>query len=135
MKRPAWIIQGESGIVAVEMVILAPILITLTFAIIQFGAIFFVHNHMLIAAREASRKLAVGEVNETQAEELAVNLARAYWNLNYTATATTPDPANPADTDVAVELSVPWAQATLVDILGLFTSGNLQIRVTMRQET
>ncbi len=44
-----------------------------------------------------------------------------------------PDPADPVNRDVSVTITVPMADAALVDVLGLFGSEILQTSVTMRK--
>ena len=50
------------GAAAVEMAVVAPVLILLLGGIIQFGGLFFLHNNMVNAAREAARALALKTV-------------------------------------------------------------------------
>ncbi len=45
-----------------------------------------------------------------------------------------PDPDDPNDTDVDVQISLPMSQAALIDVLGLFQSGTLTAAVTVREE-
>ena len=54
--------EADKGGVATEFALLAPLLIIIIMGIIQFGWAFFVQHSMINAAREAARKLAVGEV-------------------------------------------------------------------------
>ncbi len=125
--------RGQRGAAAVEMALVLPILVGITFGIIQFGSILFLQNNMVSAAREASRKLAVGEVNVAEAEQAALDYL-GNWSMNFTVEANVPDPNDPNDTDVSVEITVPLKEAALVDVLGLFGTSDLKAAVTMRQE-
>ena len=59
--------------------------------------------------------------------------------MPFTVTICEPDTvpcAAPLDpvSDVSVSITVPLSEATLVDILGLFSTGDLEATVTMRKE-
>ena len=125
--------RGQRGAAAVEMALVLPILVSITFGIIQFGSILYLQSNMLNAARESTRKLAVGEVNVAGAEQAALDYL-GNWSMNFTVTVSLPDPNDPNDTDVSVEISVPLKEASLVDVLALFDTGDLKAAVTMRQE-
>ncbi len=45
-----------------------------------------------------------------------------------------PNPADPNDRDITVQISVPIADVSLVDIVGVFRTGNMTAASTMRQE-
>ena len=60
-------------------------------------------------------------------------------DATFTVTTQLPDPADPADTDVSVTITVPMSQVILIDVLGLsstsiFKTGQLTSQVTMRKE-
>ena len=52
----------------------------------------------------------------------------------FTVSVVVPDPAVPTDTDVVVTITVPQAEASLMDIFGLFQQGDHVAKVTMIQE-
>ena len=119
---------GDRGGAAVEFALVAPILLALVFGIIQFGMVMFVQNNMMNAAREAARQHAVGAVTLAGAQTVAQNYL-ANWGMTFTVTAT-----NPTATEVSVLITVPIKQASMIDVLGLFGSGNLEAKVVMRKE-
>ncbi len=145
--------SGESrnrGAATVEMAIVTPVLIFLFGGIISFGLLFFLHGNMLNAARDAARRLAVGEVTvggnancagpqAGSAEELACGQLSSWASLDFTLAVCSPDFPGPncvADSnDVAVEITIPLSDAVLMDVLGLFGSGNITARVIMRDES
>ncbi len=136
--------KDESGANAVEFALVAPVLIILMLGIIQFGMILYTHNNMVQAAREASRILA--KEDTTEAEAIAVaNTQLGFSGLTFTVTACSPviglgggppctAPLDPS-TDVSVTITVPLSQASLIDILGLFETGDLEATVTMNKES
>lgn len=125
-----WKKRGESGAAAVEFAIVLPIFLAMLFGIIQFGAVTFVHNNMINAARETARRIAVGELT-TNAE--ATNFAQGYladWSLAFTITPVIPAVPNG---DVVVTITTPAADAALIGF-PIPWSGNIQAEVTMRLE-
>ena len=113
-----------------EFALVLPIFLLLLLGIMEFSSVFFVRHAMLNAAREAARSYAIQEFSSGDAEQLALDLLSG-TSLNYTASSS-------AQTDTGVErwvqVSVPTSEAALGDPLGLFGSGDLQVRVTMRRE-
>lgn len=129
--REDWKRRGESGAAAAEFAIILPVFLALLFGIIQFGSVLFLHNNMVNAAREAARRMAVDEsFDSTQGEAYAQNYL-AGWSMTFTVNATAPTP--PATGDIAVQISVPAADATLVNF-PLTWPGTLVAQATMRPE-
>ena len=126
----------------VEMTLVAPMLIFLTSGIIQFGYIFFIQNTMQNLARDAARSVAVGELTASgsdtdcpggavgSAEEMACD-GLAGFSGTFTVNAT-----NPPDTgdDVIVTISLPAADAAVMDVLGVLDEGTISAEATMRKE-
>ncbi len=128
--RSCW--RSERGVAAVEFAFIVPILLLLFSGIVQFGAIMFLENHMTNVARETTRRVAVGELNETDAESSAQQ-ALVNWGVTYDLSVATIDLGG-GNQDITVTISLPMAEAALTDVLGVFQSGNLSAAVTMRQE-
>ncbi len=144
--------SGESrrrGAVVVEMAIVTPMLIFLFGGIISFGLLFFLHNNMINAARDAARRLAVGELTvggsadctgppAGSAEELACDQLSSWASFDFTLAVCNPAVPGPnciaGSKDVAVEITIPLSDAVLMDVLGLFGSGTVTARVIMRDE-
>ncbi len=138
------------GTAAVEMAIMTPLLIVIFGGIISFGLLFFLHNNMINAAREAARRLAVGEVTvggttdcstsppAGSAEELACGQLSAWSSLNFTLAVCSPAApgpnCDPSSNDVAVEITLPLSEGVLMDVLNLFSTGTITARVIMREE-
>lgn len=125
--------RWRSGTVAIEMAFVVPILVMFIASAIQFGSLFFLQNKMTDAARAAARALALGDASASEAQQVALDRL-AGWAMSFTVQTQEPDPNDPADHDVIVEVTVPMSQATLVDILNLFGTGDMTASVTMRRE-
>jgi len=129
--RALW--RDRDGAAAVEFAFILPILLLLFSGIVQFGSVMFLENHMTNVARETSRRVAVGELAQADAVSSAQQ-ALVNWGVNYEVTAATVDMGG-GNQDIAVAISLPMADAALIDLLGVFQSGNLIATVTMRQES
>ena len=137
--------RSDSGGAAIEFAFTLPVFIMFLFGIIQFGSVFFVQHNMLNAARQAARLMVVDDLSGSgnsvacasasngSAEEMACG-SLVNFGLNFTVKARQPDPNDPNDTDVSVEITVPAEDASIVDVLGLFGTENLRVRVIMRKE-
>ena len=125
--------QDQRGAAAVEFAFIMPILLLMFSGILQFGSVMFLENHMTNVAREASRRVAVGELTETDAATM-VQGALVNWGVTYEVSVATADAGN-GNQDVTVAISLPLSDAALMDVLGLFETGNLSTSVTMRMES
>ncbi len=130
------LLKDQSGVAAVELALVSPFLVLLMIGIVDFGGLFFLQNNMHTAARESARALAVQAVSESQAEQMAEDKLMN-WGATFSVDATVPNPANPAETDVTVSISVPMADAApiglIFDLIGT-SGGTIQTQVTMREE-
>lgn len=124
---------GRGGSTSVEFAVALPILLLMVMGSVQFGIMFHLKNEMTDAARDAVRALAVGEITGIEAHQLALDRLSG-WNMTFSVVVTEPDPNDPSDRAVTVDVNVPMSQAVFMDFLSLFETGNLQGRVTMRNE-
>lgn len=122
--------RDESGVAAVELAIAMPFLVLVLSGLIQFGSIFFLQNNMHDVARDIARRVAVGELDGVAAQAFAQSKL-VNWGVNFTVNIHVPDPN---DKDATVEITTPLAEASIIDILGIFQSGTLRAVSTMRQE-
>ena len=129
--RALW--RNRDGVAAVEFAFILPILLLLFSGIVQFGAIMFLENHMTNVARETSRRVAVGELAQADAAGSAQQ-ALVNWGVTYDVDVDSVDMGG-GNQDIAVAISLPMREAALMDVLGVFQSGNLTAAVTMRQES
>ena len=123
--------RDQRGAAAVEFAFIMPVLLVMFSGILQFGSVMFLENHMTNVAREASRQVAVGALDEDDAAEMVQN-ALINWGVTYQVTVTTDDDD---DEDITVAISLPMSEAAIIDVLGLFETGNLSASVTMRLES
>ena len=119
--------DSQSGAVYVEFSLMLTLLFLLVTAIVDYGAIFFIQNNMYNASREATRRLAVGAMNTTQAETYAQTFL-VNWNLPFTVT------AQDDGTDVSVDITVPASDAAFLNLFNIASFGNIRAIVTMRKE-
>ena len=129
--RVLW--RDRDGVAAVEFAFILPILLMLFAGIVQFGSIMFLQNHMTNVARETSRRIAVGELAQADAAGSAQQ-ALVNWGVTYEVSVATADVGG-GNQDITVAISLSMAEAALMDVLGVFQSGNLTAVVTMRQES
>lgn len=125
--------KDRTGVAAIEFALVAPIIIVLFSAIIQFGFVLFIQNHMVDVARDAARRFAVGSTTQEETVQFA-QATLLNWGVTYTVTVTTPNPSDPDDNDVIVNISLPRSSAAILDMLGLFQSGTLSASVTTLTE-
>ena len=78
-------------------------------------------------ARDTARRLSVGQITIGQAQSYAEG-ELLNWNGTFSVT------AQELSDEVTVDISVPLAEASLVDIFGLFQSGTLRARAEMPKE-
>jgi Flp pilus assembly protein TadG len=123
--------RDQHGASAVEFALVAPLLIGLLLGIIQYGSLFLLQTRMNDTARDTARRLAVGDLTtETEAEEYAVSRL-ADWSATFTATAELPDPG---EHDVRVSITVPMAEAALINLVGFGMDGTLAADFHMLKE-
>lgn len=125
--------ESRRGISLVEGAFMIPILMSLIFGAIEFGSMLHMRHTMLHAAREAARTLAVQGGTVADAEAVATELLPASEDINFEVAATRPGPDDP-ERDVRVEISVPFAEASLGDMFGLFGDDRMSVEITMRSE-
>ncbi len=124
----------ENGIAALEFAIIAPALLLIISGIFQLSAFMFIQNHMTSVAHDTARRVAVGEWTETESENEALN-ALVNWGINYTIDTTlTTNAFDGSKVDITVDISAPMSDIALLDIFGLFNSGNLTAGVSQLSE-
>ncbi len=133
IRLPGWLkeaIQATGGATLIEFAFILPVLLAILTGILQFGGLFFLQSSMAQVARETARALVVGEINQSGAKSFA-EARLINWGITYSVGVTAPNP--PTANDYVVVISAPMAEASLVDIFGLFQSGTLQARASMRE--
>ncbi len=108
-----------------------PMLMTVLIGTMQYGLLMFTYASMLDAARNATRKLAVGAATEAQAKTAALAVlpswvAAANWTITPQDTATT------GTTSVQTTIAVPAKKASVLSFVPMPTT--LTVKVVMRKE-
>ncbi len=117
--------SSQRGVAAVEFAIVVPVLVILLTGIVQMGIMFLVQNNMVSVSQETVRLVAVGELTtaegETYADDHLIN-----WDMTYDIN------VQQQGSDIVVDIALPLSDVALVDYLGLFESGNMTARSSMR---
>ena len=115
----------QRGAPAVEFVLVAPVLIILLTGIVQLGLMFFVQHSMVSVSQETVRLVAVGELTTAEGETYA-NDHLISWGMTYDIS------VQQQGSDIVVDIAVPFSDVALIDYLGLFQSGDMTARTSMR---
>lgn len=124
------------GGVAVEMVLILPILLIFSFGVIELGRMLQVKHRLAVAARIGGREASLPGVTAAEVDALVRSHLAEYLPAGYAVTVQPSDLENaPAGTPVSVSVSIPWST---VQLTGLFPWPNgvtLQEANTYRKET
>ncbi len=116
---------SQRGVAAVEFAIVLPVLVILLTGIVQMGLMLFVGHNMVSVSQETARLVAVGELTtvegQTYADDHLIN-----WEMTYDIS------VQQQGSDIVVDIAVPLSDVALIDFLGLFKSGDLKTRASMR---
>ena len=135
--------SGRRGAAAVELALVAPLLLTMVFGIIEFGWTMMIRQSLINAAREGCRTATLKYTSTSALEAAVVNKiddALSVLGFSHGEGGYTLEMAHAADPPVApndietVNLSLPYSQVSLLG--GFFNLPDLQIRAisTMRKE-
>lgn len=127
-RTPRTPIRNDAGAAAVELAFVLPVALLLLMGIIQFGALFFLQNTMVNVANDVARRVSVGDLSTTAGAALAEERLSG-WNATFTVNVT-----EPTSNDILVAISVPLADAAIVDFGHLFDAGDLTAEATVRKE-
>jgi hypothetical protein len=121
-------IGDDVGAAAVELAFVLPVALLLLMGVIQFGALLFLQNTMVNVANDVARRVSVGELTTTEGETLGEDRLSG-WNATFSVSVTEPT----AD-DIQVDISVPLADAAIVDFGDLLDTGELTAQAIVRKE-
>lgn len=120
----------------VEMAIVAPVLMTMLFGIIEYGWVFMYKQSLTNAAREGCRVATMQGSTDSQITSAITNYMSGMGlkSTDYTVSLTHYDPSNPNKTNETVTVSVPYSKVSLLG--GFFGSTNWSMgsTCTMRKE-
>lgn len=123
------------GAAAVEAAILFPVLLLLTFGIIEYGWLFLNANLITNAARHGSRIAIRATATNTQVMN---SISDLMTSANITGYQVTISPSDISLADVGevvkVDISVPWGQIAIINTPFLPTPTHLQASISMAKE-
>lgn len=125
--------KPRRGVAAVELALVAPLLFTILFGIIEFGWMFSVKNTMINAAREGAR---VGALQSSDYSDIVARvdamIAPLGLNANVTYDIVEATDQNPY---VTVTLSVPQSDVSIVgQFFAEYLTGDITATASMRKE-
>lgn len=120
---------GTRGTAAIEFALVMPVLLSLTMGILEFGWLYYVENQMAFVARAVTRDVSAGIYGTVAAKTEAEN--RLDYLPGFTGNVVVQ--IGLVGNDVVTEISVPMADAALINFLNLFGSGTLNANVIMRK--
>ncbi len=118
-------VTNQHGVAAVEFAFVVPVLIILLTGIVQMGLMFLVQHSMVSVSQETARLVAVGELTTTEGQTYA-NDHLISWDITYDIS------VQPQGSDIVVDIAAPLSDVALIDYLGLFESGDMTARSSMR---
>ncbi len=125
--------DGQHGAGAVEFALIVPFLLLLIVAIIEMSNVYFTRTILSEITRDATRRFAVGALEEADVRAFVLN--RLAENTNVTGTVAVDETEADGVTDVTLSLSVSFADVLLFDQLvgKLWSSApeNLSVTATM----
>jgi Flp pilus assembly protein TadG len=119
------LLGDQNGTAAIETAFALPLLLVLMTGIVDMGYMFVVKSNMASVSQDTARLVAIGNMTQSQATDYAKTKLMAS-GLPYSVNATI------AGQDVIVDIRVPNKDVTLIDFLGIFQTGNLAAKSTMR---
>jgi len=124
--------RDRRGMAAVEMALVTPVLLAVTFGTVQYGMIMFTYNSMLTVARESTRTLSLGLATESAVRTTALSRLPAWvppanWTISPQDTATT------GTNQVRTTITVPSAVAAGFHMVPM--PATLTVTVVMLKES
>jgi len=125
-------LQSERGLVSLEFILIAPILLFVLFASVELSRAWFTMNLLTTAAREAARAGVVAAPDSVQAAGTA-RLNQLLGSGNWSGTVTCSPSPCAADSQVQVNVSMQFT-TVLPNLLPMLSSITLQQTASMRYE-
>jgi len=127
---------ARRGGVAVEMVLILPILLILIFGAIELGRMLQVKHRLAVAARIGGRQASLPGVTNDEVNALVQAHLDGYLPPAYQIVVQPQGLENvPAGTPVSVSVSIPWAAVELTGFFPLPAGATLQEANTYHKET
>lgn len=124
--------RRRRGSVAVELAVMAPLMFTMLFGIIEFGWLFSVRNALINAAREGARLGAIAGTTSADIHDRVMEYLTPMGLASKVSVAIT----EPTDEDpvVMVDITVPQADVSLLGDFFGFETGMVEGVASMRRE-
>jgi len=123
-----WPTDDDRGAGAVEMALVMPFVLLLLLGIIHFGALLYLQNSMTSIANDVVRRVAIGDL--TDSEGVVEAQARlASWNATFSVAVD-----EPKTDEVRIQISVPTADAAIIDFGDFVMGETLSTQASMRKE-
>lgn len=128
---------GRRGASAVEMALVAPVLITLLLGLIEAARLGMVAQLLTTAAREGCRVAVLDGMTQsdvqTRVDDVLAGSGISVGTVTPTCTSSTWTSA-PSGTPITVSLSVPYNQVSWLKISGYFSGATISASATMSSE-
>jgi Flp pilus assembly protein TadG len=138
MIRPSKRAQRRRGASAVEMALVAPVLITLLLGMIEAARLGMVAQLLTTAAREGCRVAVLDGMTQADVQDRITTVLSGSGISVGTVTPTCASPytwtAAPSGTAITVSLSVPYSHVTWLKISGFFDRATISASATMSSE-
>jgi Flp pilus assembly protein TadG len=141
-------IEDGAGTAAAEFALVLIPMVAILFGIMMMGSLFFIHNDMMNAAREAARRMSVdetvtfdegvtvacdGNLVAGSVPEVACN-ALASWPVTFQVRASTIPIAGTDNSEMRVTITTDMGPAALIELLGATNGKTMTADVIMRSE-
>jgi Flp pilus assembly protein TadG len=119
------------GVETLEMAVVLPMFLIITFGIIDWCWVFFVRQSMYEAARAGARSMAVQEMTSAEGQAVTENFLNATLsNFDFAITVQN----SPSQPEIIVDISIPMQNVELSGVVGSYMTKNLESKVTMVRE-
>lgn len=124
------LLRDERAAATVEFVLWVPVFMFIILAAIDATVLYLHHTEMWNVSRDVARRVAVGDIDETQALQIVADELFLYTD----STAYSVDTSNPSDPDVMILIQTPVADADFFGIFQPVLDEYLEAAVIMRRE-
>jgi Flp pilus assembly protein TadG len=133
MRRKGRLRKRTRAAALVEFAVVAPLLLTLLFGIIEYGYVFLVRQTVVHAAREGCRVAVLQSTTDpyTEVTDRVADIMSSVGITNYTVTMTHATLANPEE---LVRISVPMSEVSLVGCIIPHSASEVVGAASMRKE-
>ncbi len=129
--------HGRRGAAIVEMAVVAPLLLTMLFGVMEFGWMFMVHETITNTARECARLATLQGTTDTDVQNRFVQSMAATRVAATTDMISIQRSGTPDNQIVTVSISVPYSQVSITGLTSFLkiTTQNLTTSCSMRAES